>query len=225
MQNRSATEKVKNSTMLVDGHCGIGLPFRRRKDLQNNQEMVLHRLAQLKRRFLRQPELFSACRIAIRSYAGCGYMADVARYQLQPGYLSHWYTPHLAVRNSKKPGKVRVVYHCTARSHDFSLNDFLFQGPNIVDVLLRFLEGKVAPIADIRKIFLQINIPGRKLGTLRILRWPRLIWEIAWLIGCKTCLIIVKFYFGPRVLSREMLEGCVPLRAWTNTRRLANVVD
>ena len=176
VEDRSAVDQVNNSIRLIDGHYEVGLPWRKcKEDLPNNKAMALRRLTQLKRKFLRQPELFSAYKDIIRRHVEYGYITGVPQHQLRPEYLPHWYIPHHAVLNPKKPGKVRVVYDCAARFQDLSLNEFLLQGPNLVsnlvDVLLRFRENKVALIADITEMFLQVRLPERERGAFRFLWW------------------------------------------------------
>ena len=77
--------------------------------------------------------------------------------------------------NPKKPGKVRVVFDCAARHLGVSLNDYLPQEPNLttslVEVLLRFREGRVAMTSDIEEMFLQVRVPQEDRGALRLLWW------------------------------------------------------
>ena len=53
-----------------------------------------------------------------------------------------WYIPHHGVYHKKKPGKIRVVFDCSALCHGQSLNQQLLQGPdltnNLTGVLCRF---------------------------------------------------------------------------------------
>ena len=46
-----------------------------------------------------------------------------------------WNLPHYAITHPQKPGKVRVVYDCAAKSHGVSLNDHVLQGPDFVNDL------------------------------------------------------------------------------------------
>ena len=56
-----------------------------------------------------------------------------------------WYLPHHPVLNANKPGKVRVVFDCTAKYKGISLNSQLLQGPdlmnNLVGVVIRFRQS------------------------------------------------------------------------------------
>jgi hypothetical protein len=73
-----------------------------------------------------------------------------------------WYLPHHPVTHPQKPEKVRIVFDCAAKYHNTSLNDRLLQGPDfansLVGVLLRFHQESVAVMADIEKMFHQVNV-------------------------------------------------------------------
>jgi len=76
-----------------------------------------------------------------------------------------------------KSGKVRVVFDCTAKFRDTSLNDMLLSGPdllqNLIGVLLRFRLGKIAFTSDIQVMFHQVKVPLVDQKFLRFLWWPQ----------------------------------------------------
>ena len=57
----------------------------------------------------------------------------------------------------EKPGKLRVVFDCSAKYKGICLNDILLQGPditnNLVGVLLRFCQESIAVQGDIQSMF------------------------------------------------------------------------
>ena len=87
-----------------------------------------------------------------------------------------WYLPHHGVVSVNKPGKVRVVYDCAAKSGGVSLNDNLLQGPDLVNelvgVLLRFREGTIAVSADVKQMFHQVRVPEHDRDAFRFLWFP-----------------------------------------------------
>ena len=89
-----------------------------------------------------------------------GYAEAVAPEQLTPSSRV-WYIPHHAVVNANKPGKVRVVHDCAARSHGTSLNENLMRGPDFVNslmgVLLRFRKGRIAIVSNVKGMFHQVQ--------------------------------------------------------------------
>ena len=73
--------------------------------------------------------------------------------------------------------KIRVVFDCSAHSQGTSLNDELFQGPdltnNLVGVLIRFRQEPVAVMGDVQSMFHQVRVPEVDRDLLRFLWWPR----------------------------------------------------
>ena len=84
--------------------------------------------------------------------------------------------PHHPVFHPKKPEKTHVVFDCSAKYRDTSLNGQLSQGPNLtnslVGVLTRFRKGPVALMVDIESMFLQVRVPLEDANVLRFLWWP-----------------------------------------------------
>ena len=66
-----------------------------------------------------------------------------------------WYIPHHGIYNSNKPGKIRVVFDCSAKYQGTSLNDNLLQGPDLtnglIGVLARFRKETIAIMCNIEK--------------------------------------------------------------------------
>ena len=176
LEDKAAVAQVSDSIRLVEGHFEVGLPWRKDKcELPNNWATASRRLYQLGQRFARDPSLKEAYSAVIRRHIDCGYIVPVPEKQLRSDYLPRWYLPHHAVINPKKPGKLRVVFDCAARHLGVSLNDYLLQGPNLttnlVEVLLRFREGRVGLMSDIQEMFLQVSVPQDDRGALRLLWW------------------------------------------------------
>ena len=73
-----------------------------------------------------------------------------------------WYIPHHGVFHPHKPGKLRVVFDCSASFQGHSLNKLLIQGPDLnnslAGLLCRFRKGQVAVTCDIQKMFHQFRV-------------------------------------------------------------------
>lgn len=73
-----------------------------------------------------------------------------------------WYLSIFITKNPNKPGKIRMVWDCAAKSNGSSLNDFVSRGPDLLkplfDVLVSFRAGRVAVGGDIAEMFHQINV-------------------------------------------------------------------
>ena len=87
-----------------------------------------------------------------------------------------WYLPHHPVFRPQKPVKVRVVFDCTAKFEDTSLNDQLLQGPGLTNgflsVIIHFCQKPVAMVADVEGIFHQVQVAPDDCNVLRFLWWP-----------------------------------------------------
>ncbi|VDP90897.1 unnamed protein product [Echinostoma caproni] len=103
------------------------------------------------------------------------HASPVSAYQLHEEYQPKWYLPHHAVINSKKPNKIRIVLDCSAKHMGRSLNSMVLQGPdtttNLVSILLRFRKERIALMADIEEMFMQVKVPEEDRGALRFLWW------------------------------------------------------
>jgi hypothetical protein len=86
-----------------------------------------------------------------------------------------WYLPHHPVFNPNKPRKVRVVFDAAAKFQDTSLNEHLLQGPDLtndlVGVLIRFRQDRIAYAADIEAMFHQTRVISKDTDALRFLWW------------------------------------------------------
>lgn len=86
-----------------------------------------------------------------------------------------WYIPHHGVYHPQKPGKIRVVFDCSAQYQDTSLNTHLLTGPDLtntlVGVLCRFRKGSVAVMCDVERMFHQFHVTPQDQDYLRFLWW------------------------------------------------------
>ncbi|XP_055543765.1 uncharacterized protein LOC129729278 [Wyeomyia smithii] len=104
--------------------------------------MAVSRLKGLEKRLAKDPELRRRVNEQIESYEKKQYVR--------------------VVTNPRKPNKIRMVWDAAAKANGVSFNDMLLKGPDLlvslVEVLLRFREGKIAVCSDIREMFLRILI-------------------------------------------------------------------
>ncbi|XP_067950597.1 uncharacterized protein [Watersipora subatra] len=84
-----------------------------------------------------------------------------------------WYIPHFGVYHPTKPDKISVVFDCSAKFHNKSLNDHLLQGPDLLNsligVLHRFRKGKIAIMCDIQRMFHMFKVYESDRNFLRFL--------------------------------------------------------
>lgn len=166
---------MERSSKLENGHYELCLPLRDCSDpLPNNRVQAEARLNQLRKKFQKQPSLFSEYKTFMENIIQQGYAEEVPTKDLNHD-RKVWYLPHHSVRHPRKQ-KLRVVYDCAAEFRGVSLNKELLQGPDLtsslVGVLTRFREERVAVMADIEAMFSQIKVPKGDRDLLRFLWWP-----------------------------------------------------
>lgn len=71
--------------------------------------------------------------------------------------------------------KLRVVFDCAAKSNGTPLNDKLLKRPDLMNdllgVLLRFRQDKIAIVADIEAMFHQVRVIDSDRDAIRFLWW------------------------------------------------------
>ncbi|KAL4006146.1 hypothetical protein ACER0C_005859 [Sarotherodon galilaeus] len=157
-----------------DGHYEMPLPFKGNDPptLPNNKKLATVRLQHLKKRLKADKQYHEHYCSFMRDIISCGD-AELAP-PLSDGETA-WYIPHHGVYHPKKPGKLRVVFDCSAKFLVVSLNDTLLTGPDMINslvgVLCRFIKENVAIIYDIERMFHQFSVCPDMRNYLRFLWW------------------------------------------------------
>ncbi|XP_045076512.1 uncharacterized protein LOC121564685 isoform X2 [Coregonus clupeaformis] len=157
-----------------DGHYEMPLPFKQdRPNLPNNKSCSVQRLRGLERRLKRDQKYCSDYMNSMKDIIARGDAEKVPEKELN----NHpaWYIPHHGVYHPQKPGKIRVVFDCSARFQDTSLNDHLLTGPELtntlVGVLCKFRKGPIAIMCDVERMFHQFHVRPEDQDYLRFLWW------------------------------------------------------
>jgi len=163
----------KTITKNEKGHYELEIPFKSYPlNLPDNRVLAEDRLSGLKKKLRRNDDLRFEYTKVINKLLDSGH----AEPQKAEAEGETWFIPHQAVINPKRPGKVRVVFDCSARYQGTSLNDKVFGGPdltsNLVGVLLRFREREIAFMGDIEAMFNQVFVPAHQRNALCFLWWP-----------------------------------------------------
>ena len=86
-----------------------------------------------------------------------------------------WFIPHHGVYNPNKPGKIGVIFDCSAEFDEQSLNKKLLTGPDltnqILGVLTRFWQNSIAFMADIEAMYYQLVVPEHQQTFIKFLWW------------------------------------------------------
>ena len=142
-------------------------------DLPDNFAAAARRLEFLEKRLSRDPELAANYKKSIDMDMEKGYIKRLTKEEAAAPVTRKWYLPHHPVINAKKPGKVRRVCDAAAKFQGSSLNSHLLTGPdllnNLVGILMRFREEKVALSGDIEAMFNQVAVPEADQVALRFL--------------------------------------------------------
>ena len=137
-----------------DNHYEISLPVKDDKlKMPNNRPQALNRMVHLKRKLQNNPKFREDYTSFVADIEQKGYARKVPSEKLNRNDGRVWYLPHHGIYHPKKPNKIRVVFDCSAEYQGTSLNQQLFQGPDLTNgllgVLLRFRQEKVAYMTDV----------------------------------------------------------------------------
>jgi len=156
-----------------DGHLEMPLPFKESKPtMPDNRGLAVSRLAQLKRKLSRDEQYHERYKTFLNEMIERGDAEVVPETSVSN---CKWYIPHHGVFHPKKPGKLRVVFDCSAKYQNDSLNRHLLSGPDLTNglagVLIRFRRYPVAIMCDIEKMFHQFFVCEPDRDYLRFLWW------------------------------------------------------
>ncbi|XP_028417883.1 uncharacterized protein LOC114542562 [Dendronephthya gigantea] len=152
----------------------ISLPWKEhRPDIEDDYELCRNRLKSLQQKLLKYPSLLEEYNKNIEEQLATGVIEEV-----QPSNKDqdiHYLPHHCVIRKDKVTTKLRVVYDgsATTEKRNYSLNDCLLTGPNLIpqifDMLVKFRQNPVGLVADIEKAFLMIGISEEDRDMLRFL--------------------------------------------------------
>ena len=147
----------------------------REAPLPNNRPQAEQRALWLKGKLKQNMYLYNDCKRFMVYIIDEGYARKVP-VDLQKSSNVKWYIPHHWVYHPHKPGKIRVVFDCSAKYRGKSLNDLLLKGPDLTNtlfgVLMRFRQERIALMADIEAMFYQVRVADVDCTFLRFLWWP-----------------------------------------------------
>ncbi|XP_045023533.1 uncharacterized protein LOC123468774 [Daphnia magna] len=154
----------------MDGRYEILFPFRNnRRSVETNKNIASIRLTNLLRKMTKE-EKVEYHKIFVQ-YEKDGYIGEAdSSYDGVCTYLPH----RPVIKTEAKTTKIRPVFDgSTHQQNKPSINDLLETGPNlnpeILAVLLRFRQNKIAWTADIAQAFLQIGIQEEHEQLIRFL--------------------------------------------------------
>ena len=142
-----------------------------------NRSQAERRASCLKRKLSSDTKLRDDYVVFLEEVISAGYPEKVPQNVLDRSDGKVWFIPHHSVYHNKKPDKICVVFNCSAQFHGTSLNNELFQGPDLtnslVGVLIRFRQDPVAVVGDVQSMFHQVRVPEEDSDLLQFLWWPK----------------------------------------------------
>ena len=173
-KKKKAIKILETTTTKRGNHFDTGLLWKENNPILNyNKGMVVHRSHLTERKFTKNNGLAIKYKDTINEYISKGYPRKLSHEEVNQTSLITNYIPHHGVQNPNKPGKLRVVFDAAPYFNHSCLNDHLLSGPdllnNLIDILLRFREGKYAVLSDTEQIFHQINVRPEDQDALRLL--------------------------------------------------------
>ncbi len=161
----SIIDKISHKRAMIIMKCHYHSKEKKTK-LHNKQICAVHHLKCLEKRFKkdqRYNDYFVKFMYDIIS-------RDDAEKVLEEeiNYSPVWYIPHHGVYHPLKPGKIRVVFYCSVKFQDTSLNDHLI-GPDLTNALVSVLCH--LRMCDIERMFHQFHVKKGDQDYLQFLRW------------------------------------------------------
>ena len=173
--DKKALLMLEQTTKFDGERYEVGFLWKRNDPfLPNNYSSALSQMKSLEYRLEKKPELKKLYRDSIKVDVEKGFVRILKQEELEATKLERqWYVPHHPVENPNKPGKVRRVCNAASKFRGISLNDNLLTGPdllqNLIGIIFRFREQKIAITADIEAMFLQVKVPPEDCKVLRFL--------------------------------------------------------
>ncbi|XP_073963144.1 uncharacterized protein [Choristoneura fumiferana] len=158
-----------------EGRYIVTLPFKTEEPQSprgQTRDIALLRLKQLERRFERNAKLKNDYVKAMEEYMELNYIEEVPEEEIANSAV---YLPHHAVINEEKETtKTRIVFNASAKgANGVSLNDELLIGPHLQEdmrnLVMRWRLRRIAIVADIKKMYLQILMNPKDTDYQRIL--------------------------------------------------------
>ena len=122
--------------------------------------MAKRRLLGLKRKLIANEDMYEKYCNKKKQNDDCGYVELVTNEESKS--KKTWYIPHHYVNSSDK---FRIVFDCSAKFDDVSLNDKLLQAPdlsiNLLGVFLRFTEELIAVLRAFALYFIRCSFLKR----------------------------------------------------------------
>ena len=157
--DRKFLTTLQEGIHVIDSHYEMPLPFKNGPpNLPNNICIATQRLAYLKKRFRNDATYADHYQDFMNNIIRNGFAERVPENERSQNNGQQWFIPHHGIYHPRKPGKLRVVFDCSARFMGQSLN-----------VLSRFRKDSIAIVCDIEQMFHQFKVNVEHRNYLKFL--------------------------------------------------------
>ena len=152
-----------------DDHYEMPLPLKSEAAvLPDNHELAEKRSKQLSARFKKNPKFHEDYKNFMKEVTSvCAEKVPADQLNKRDGKVN--YIPHTGVYHPKKPDKIRVVFDCSAKYSGVSLNDYLLQGPDMMNgllgILCRFRKEEVVFSLEVSNVCFTSSSLARSIAT------------------------------------------------------------
>ena len=163
-EGAAGTKMLESTPRFTCERYEVGMLWREPEpNLPNNYSSALGQLCSLERRFQRDSNLKRLYQQPKDTDVETAFVKILEESKVKSTFGKEWYLPHHPVVNLNKPGKVRLVCNAASKYKEVCLNDKLHAGPDLlhglIGTIFRFREGPIALTADIKSMFLQVQVP------------------------------------------------------------------
>lgn len=147
--------------------------------LPNNYHYALARMRAVERRLSKKGhEYVQMYNAGLQDMIDRGAARALTNEELEIEHDYVYYLPHHEVFKPSSSTPVRIVFDASAQFMGGCINDYWAKGPNIIgnllSVILRFRQFKVALVADIKKMYNSVRLSKKDQHTHRFLwRWMK----------------------------------------------------
>ena len=174
LQQERELAMIECNLRLEDGAWHVGYPWKRSpEELPNNYHSALGMLKSTEKRLSKDEELAKMYQRQIDDMLERGVARKLSEEEMQTYTGPVYYISHHEVLSDSESTPCRLVFNSSAKFNGHVLNDYWAKGPdmlnNLLGVLLRFRENKVAISGDIKKMYHAVKIEGVDQQTHRFL--------------------------------------------------------
>jgi len=174
LQQERELAMIEGNLRIEEERWYVSYPWKRSPtELPNNYSSAFGMLKSTEKRLSKNQELATKYQDQIDDMLARGVARKMPEEEIQEYTGPQYYIAHHEVLSGSESTPCRLVFNSSAKFNGHVLNDYWAKGPdmlnNLLGVLLRFRENKIAISGDIKKMYHAIKIEGVDQQTHRFL--------------------------------------------------------